>query len=243
VVRTRAARACLGLGVALAVAAGLRMLSGDGGVSVPTRADIASIRFDRTVAGASVGAALAVAGALLQAILRNPLASPFILGLTSGAGLGVVIWTYIGYATTGALLLTGPPVAPALVGAFAALGVVYALAQKRGAPEPTALILVGVIISVICAAVTTFVQHLMPDRGMAVYTRWVMGSISDDTGWRTLWAIAAVTVAGGAWATALGRELDAASMSDDEARSVGVSLGRLRAIAVQIGRASCRERV
>ena len=178
--------------------------------------------------------ALGVAGALLQAILRNPLASPFLLGLTSGAGLGVVIATYIAYLTTGAILLSGPPIGPVLLGSFAALGIVVLLSQRRGSIEPTALVLVGVIVSVVCAAMTTFVQHLMPDQGMAVYTRWVMGAISQGTPMPTLYIVAGATLLGVVWAMTLGNDLDAAALSDDEARSVGVSLGRLRAVCVML---------
>ncbi len=216
------------------IAIALRFSIGSEGFALPNRADVWSLRLTNVVAGVSVGMALGVAGALLQAILRNPLASPFLLGLTSGAGLGVVVATYITYLATGAILMSGPPVFAVLLGSFGALGLVYLLSQRRGTPEPTSLVLVGVIVSVCCAALTSFIQHLMPDQGMAVYTRWVMGAISAETGTVTLWTVAGATVAGTLWAMTLGDDLDAAALSDDEARSVGVSLGRLRAVSVLI---------
>lgn len=228
----RSTIACAWLGAALLASVVLRLLSQKHGLGFPEGADVFALRWERVVAGVSVGAALGIGGALLQAILRNPLASPFLLGLTSGAGLGVVIATYAAFLATGSILLAGAPIAPVLLGAFGALGLVYLLAQRGGTPEPTSLVLVGVIVSVLCAALTTFFQHLLPAQGMAVYTRWVMGSISSDTDGWLLYTVLGATGAGVAWAMSMGRELDAAALTDDEARSVGVALGSLRARCV-----------
>ena len=230
----RSVTACAVLGVVALLAVALRLAVGESGFSLPDRVDVWSIRSSRALAGVSVGAALGVAGMLLQAILRNPLASPFLLGLTSGAGLGVVVATYAAFITTGSVALSGPPVVAVLIGSFGALALVYALSQRRGVPEPTHLVLVGVIVSVICAALTTFIQQLMPDRGMAGYTRWVMGAISDDTYGAQRYLISASVAACVAWAVTLGSRWDAAAVSDDEARSVGGELGRLRALSVLI---------
>ena len=232
--RSRSVTACAVLGAVTLLAVVLRLTIGEGGFALPTRGDVWSIRASRALTGVGVGSALGVAGMLLQAMLRDPLASPFLLGLTSGAGLGVVIATYVAFLTTGAVALAGPPVGAVLIGSFGALGLVYALSQRRGVPEPTHLVLVGVIVSVICAALTTFVQQLMPDRGMAVFTRWVMGAISDETYGPQLWLICTLIGACVCWAVTLGDQLDAAALSDDEARSVGVALGRLRALCVLI---------
>jgi iron complex transport system permease protein len=225
------------LALALLLAALLRLTSSSAFDSAGGLLDWpdATIHWDlrgrRCVAAIAIGLSLAVAGVLLQSILRNPLASPFILGLTSGAGLGIVIAMYVGFAATGAIVASSAPLGPALLGAFGALALVYTLSQRRGLIDPSTLILVGVIVSVVCGAVGTFFQHLLPDAGMAVYTRWVMGSISEDSSWWQLGLVASIGLIGTALAAWLGPALDAASLSDDEARSVGVQLGPLRLAA------------
>ncbi len=218
----------LSLAFLLATAVFLRLCAGTEGLSWSPDPFIMNLRWLMVASAATVGAALAVSGALLQAILRNPLASPFILGLTSGAGLGIVIATYAGYLATGAIVALHPPVWVAVLGAFAALTIVFLLSQRNALIDPVRLVLVGVIVSIICGAATTFVQFLLPDQGMAVYTRWVMGAISADTPWPRLTFVAIVTILATVVAITLGRALDSASLSDDEAASVGVRLPALR---------------
>lgn len=207
----------------------MRMLASPEGLALPLDGIEWDLRGRRAMSGVAVGASLAVAGVFLQALLRNPLAEPAVLGLTSGAGLGVVVWIYIAYQATGAIVQYHAPIAPALLGSLGALAIVGGLGQRRGIIEPITLILVGVVVSLICGAGILFVQHLMPDRGVAMASRWVMGSLSDDIeiGWILgVAGLALVSVTVGAW---LGPSMDAAIMSEDEARSVGVLLGALRA--------------
>ncbi len=186
------------------------------------------LRSQRVVAAAIVGAALAASGVLLQALLRNPLAAPGILGLTSGAGLAVSIHIYIGYLATGAIVQYSPPIYAALLGSLAALGIVYALGQRRGLIDPLSLILTGVVVGLIASAATIFILQLMPDRGWAAGFRWLLGSLSDDVAWRRLLFPGAVTLAGVALAFRLGPAMDAASFSEDEARTIGVPIAPLR---------------
>lgn len=220
------------LGVLTAAVAGvivLRLGVGPDGLEWPRDAMEWELRGTRAASGAAVGAALAVAGVFLQALLRNPLAEPAVLGLTSGAGLGVVVSLYVGYLATGTMLLYRPPAEAALLGALGALGLVGALGQRRGVLEPFSLILTGVIVSLICGAGIVFLQHLLPDQGMAMASRWTFGAISDDVPRSWIIAVAllaACCVAGG---VRFGGALDAATLSEDEARSLGVRLGLLRA--------------
>jgi len=225
---------CLGA----AVAAGLVRLSvGPGGLAWPADPDILEIRLARLGAGAAVGACLAVAGVFLQSLLRNPLASPDLLGLASGAGLGIVIAAYVAYAVLGTqadqfgrpTIPQGPRTLPALAGSFAALALIWVLAQRRGRLEPVSLILIGVMVSIMASAASTFVARLMPDTGFAAM-RWMLGWIADFTPPAHVavgLGCAAGGVALGLW---LGPAMDAASLSDDEARSVGVRLGLLRTL-------------
>lgn len=212
----------------------VRFLLGSDGIGFTSNPVIMTLRSERIVSALCVGASLGVAGALLQAILRNPLASPFLLGLTSGASLGVTAWTAGTYLLTGSVLGGVLPIAPAMAGAFIALGLVYALSSQRGVPEPTTLILVGVIVTIVCGAITSFLQQLLPDQGLASIMRWGMGALSDDVPLSLRLIVAGATIGGTLWAVRLGPMLDVAALPDDEAQSVGVSLGGLRARAVLI---------
>lgn len=175
-----------------------------------------------------IGAALGVAGLLLQSMLRNPLASPYIIGVSSGAGLAIAAVAWVGYLMTGRVAADGIPVLAPVFGAVGTLGLVYWLSRRRGAIDPTALVLTGIIVSLTFGAVTTLFQSLLPDRGMAMFTRWVMGTIRTDTEWSGIVMLLVVTVMGTAGAWALGPRMDAMMLSDDEARSVGVRIGAVR---------------
>lgn len=214
--------------LAVVAAAALRLLADPDGIGLPRNAIEWQIRGSRLLAALTIGSALSAAGVLLQALLRNPLAAPSLLGLTSGASLGVMLWIYAAFLTTGAIATAGPPIAAAAVGSLATLGVVYAVAQRRGAVDPLRLILVGVVVSILCGAASMLLQHLLPDQGLAVSMRWLLGSIDDDA--RPIWigGVAVFTSMCIAVAMWFGPSMDAASLGEDEAISVGVRVGALR---------------
>ena len=187
----------------------------------------AHLRWTALAVGATVGAGLAVCGVILQALLRNPLAEPFILGLSSGAGLGVMAAMYAAYALGFAWFGESQTI-PAVVGASAALAIVYMLGQRRGVLDPVSLVLVGVIVSTICGAGIMFFQHLVPTGLRGQFTLWLMGNINEGISRTTLVIAASFTVLGSIVGVAMGRAMDAATLGDDEARSIGLSIGRLR---------------
>ncbi len=231
----RPAQKALGL-AAIAAAAGavavLRLLIDReplGGLALALpRPEYAWLRWTALGVGAIAGSTLATAGVLLQALLRNPLASPFVLGISAGAGLGVMAAMYVVHLTgwTESWLLTG--MGPAILGALASLGVVYAIAQRRGWLDPVALVLVGVIVSSICGALIMLLQHLVPTGLNTEITRWMMGRIQESTSRGVLAGAGTLCVVGLLVAGVLGRAMDAATLGDDEARSVGLSLRPLR---------------
>lgn len=190
--------------------------------------EYAAFRWTSMLVGVTVGVSLAVSGVLLQALLRNPLASPFILGVSSGAGLGVMITRYIEHVAERTLALPGGDMLPALAGGGAALIVVYLLGRRRGWLDPVSLVLVGVIISTICGALIMFFQHLVPMGLRGDLITWMMGHISEVTKPAILIGNGALAALGLIVGLALGRAMDAATLADDEARSVGVNLGPLR---------------
>ncbi|MGP1272194.1 MAG: FecCD family ABC transporter permease [Phycisphaerales bacterium] len=215
------------LAIALAGAVLWRLAVGGGGLAFADDPAIGVIRWLRVVSGAGVGASLAVAGVMLQSLLRNPLASPDLLGLSAGASLAIMIAAYTGYRATGSLVPVAEPL-PAVAGSLGALVLVYTASQRRGFLDPVTLILVGVIAGIIFGSAASLVRQLLPDGGFQA-SRLLLGRLTDDTPWSLAWAVLAGACAGvviGLW---LGPRMDAASMSDDEAASVGVPIGALRA--------------
>jgi iron complex transport system permease protein len=226
--------------VALAAAAvGLRLLvvrtPGDGWLLGWPGEPIAGFRLGAAGAAAAAGAALGVAGAVLQGLLRNPLASPFVLGVTSGAGTGVAL-AALAAASAGAAAPAGQALAvPATAGAVAALGATLFLARRHGAVDPTTLVLGGVIVGAVCAAVTTVSEALLPPDRRGLLMGWMFGRVPEVPEPAALRACAAAACGLAALGTWWGRSIDAAAMSDDEARSVGVNLGLVRTVLL----ASC----
>ncbi|MDG2201417.1 MAG: iron ABC transporter permease [Phycisphaerales bacterium] len=196
--------------------------------------DWMQFRLTAMLTGIIVGGSLALAGALLQTMLRNPLASPFILGVSSGAGLGIMVMAWLVYISgSPATSLPGQWWPSALAGAMAALVVVYSLGRRsggggRGWLDPVALVLVGVVVSTICAGGMMFFQHLVPTGLRGQFTTWLMGSIPEYvSSWRLIFS-AALAIVAFLYAMGQTRRLDLCLLSDDEANSLGVALGPLR---------------
>lgn len=223
----RALWTLLALGVLLAVAAWARLLVGGDGLAWPDDPVLRELRVARVLAGAAVGGSLALAGVLLQCLLRNPLASPDLLGLSTGAGLGVSVAMLVGYRATGTAPTGAGMELPALAGAVAALALTYAISRRRGGLDPATLILVGVIIAILCGAGIRLAHHLLPDRGLSA-ARWLFGAIHDDLSPLRLAIAGGLTVVAMGLSAWFGPMLDAASLSEEEATSVGVPIGRLR---------------
>jgi iron complex transport system permease protein len=192
---------------------------------------IGHIRAPRTLGAALVGALLGLSGAIAQGVFRNPLADPYLLGTAAGAGLGVVLVlaaAALGGATlslaTAAWIERVGLVSAAFVGALA--GVTLTLALARGAVQTLRLLLAGVVIGVLLGAVSDLITVVSPDalRGKQAF---MLGSTS-FLGWNAL----ALLLAGLALLLALARRharaLDALTLGDDSATSLGLNLGRLR---------------
>ncbi|MEO1716043.1 MAG: iron ABC transporter permease [Planctomycetota bacterium] len=213
--------------VVLVAACALRLMVGGVSFGLAGEPLIAELRWLRVVCGVGVGGSLAVAGVMLQSLLRNPLASPDLLGLSAGAGLAVMIVAYAGYLATGSIVPAAASPAAATVGSLAALALVYGLSQRRGLMEPVTLILVGVIVGIVLGSASSIVRQLLPDGGFQA-SRLLLGRLSDDTPWPLAWGVLSAGVVGAAVGAWLGPAMDAASMGDDEAASVGVSIRGLR---------------
>lgn len=191
---------------------------------------LTEIRLPRTLLAVLVGAALGASGAALQGYLRNPLAEPGIIGISSGAGLGAVLAIHSGAAAALALAL---PLC-GLVGAAVATALVLLLAGRHGGA--LTLILAGVAVSSAATALMSLALSLAPNPFAAVeIVYWLLGSLADRS-LEHVWLSAPFILAGLAILLRLGPSLDALALGEDGARNLGVTLGPLR-IAIVCGAA------
>ena len=178
------------------------------------------LRLPRVLTAAAVGAGLAIAGAVMQAITRNPLADPYLLGLSSGASLGAVTVLLLGAA----VLL---PLA-AFLGAMLALGLTLLLASSLGAITPTRTVLAGLAVSSLASAVTSLVIFWMvTGDSYREILGWLLGSLAGAR-----WPAVAIAVTGlvvaGIPIMLVGRLLDAFTFGDVSAASLGVNVSATR---------------
>jgi len=203
----------------------------DGAVTLSwPRGQVLELRLNAVLVASIAGIALGVSGVLLQALLRNPLASPFILGISSGAALGVMLAMYLATAIGWTWLSSTSNAVPALVGALVVLVIVFTLGQRRGWLDPLSLVLTGVVVSAICGALIMFLHHLVPAGLRSDLITWMMGHINQGVSGLTVGSSAAVAVVCVVGSVAMGRAMDAATLVEEEARSVGVALGPLRLV-------------
>ena len=199
----------------------------------PDRSILVGLRLPRVLLGALVGAALAAAGVALQALLRNPLAEPFVLGVSGGAALGgtaaLAAAAAVGPSSAlGAAVGSGTSVAlGASVGAAASTALVFALGRIGGRLVPEAALLVGVVFNAFAAGVITVVKVMVPPEEAARLLYWLMGAVGYATP-GTLAAGALLVGVAVAVLVAASAQLNLLSLGDDEASSLGVEVGRSR---------------
>ncbi|MER6010650.1 FecCD family ABC transporter permease [Streptomyces bluensis] len=202
----------------------LRHLMGDTGGLDPLQDQIVwDLRLPRVLVAAVVGAGLSVIGVGLQALVRNPLADPYMLGITPGASLGAVLVLAIGSAALNGLGVTG--------GAFAAavltMAAVFLIAQRTGQLTDTRLILAGVAVGYLAVAATSFVQLQTNPSQLAGIMFWIMGSLA-GAAWADLRIPTIALALGVIWLFTQGRALNALMIGDDAAAGLGVDVHRLR---------------
>jgi iron complex transport system permease protein len=210
------ARGAVSISLALVIAA----LRGNGD---PTAvAIVRDLRLPRVLLGALVGAGLGASGAALQGSLRNPLAEPYLLGVSGGAAVGAVIVFALGITSTGAVTLA------AFVGSVMAVVLALAVSRvgARGArTDLRTLLLAGVIVGAFANATIMVALASSEPNSVRGALFWMMGSASDAT-WRGVsWLAASIAVAGGAliyWA----REIDVLALGEETAASLGIDAER-----------------
>lgn len=186
-----------------------------------------SIRFPRIVLGLMVGAALGVAGGVMQAVFSNPLAEPGIIGVSSGASVGASLAMVFAPA---ALAGFGVPLAAFISGLAAAL-LVYFLARSGGRAEVLTLVLTGIAVTAVCGAITSMATYVAPTTARDQIVFWQMGSLNGAT-WTQVATVTVIATIGIVWAWSIAPGLDALALGENAAGHVGINVQVLRISAI-----------
>ncbi len=193
------------------------------------------IRMPVVIGAALVGAALAVAGALFQGMLRNPLADPFLIGTSSGAALGATVAFVLPLDTVyGALF----PITPifAFIGAMLAVLFVYAIARTGSHTPVVTLLLAGVVVNAVLVALQTLILTLsqFSNLGLQALFNWVSGGIA-VTSWPPVFVVGGIILAGIIVSLALAGGLDAFALGEEGAAHLGLHVERRKFIIIMLG--------
>jgi iron complex transport system permease protein len=179
---------------------------------------VRNLRLPRALAGFACGGLLALAGALLQVLLRNPLADPYVLGISGGAGVGAMLAILFGLGLAG---VNGS----AFIGALSAMFIVFGLAHGDGSWTQTRLLLTGIIVASGCGAAIALMLSVAPDQKLRGMLFWLMGDLSQASDPRlVLGVLAAILLL----ALPFARELNLLTRGADMAQTLGVQVSRLR---------------
>ena len=200
----------------------IRHLTGGTANTVDDRI-IWAFRAPRVLLAALIGAGLSVAGAALQTLVRNPLADPYVLGVSSGASLAAV-----------AVILLGSPILASLgvslaafIGAVVTMLAVMAIGQRAGRFSPSRLVLAGVAIGALASSVTSYLQIKADPQQLQGVIFWLLGTVSGAT-WSDLGIPSLAVLLGTAWLLVQARRLNALLMGEESAVALGVDVNRFR---------------
>jgi iron complex transport system permease protein len=207
----------------------LCLLFGASGVGVPASEAILIARLHRVLCGFVVGAALSCAGVILQAVLRNPLAEPYVLGVSGGAGLGAAVAIVSGLAGYGVAMMP----AMAFIFAVVTLTAVYLLARTDGEPTVYGLILSGVIVSAMCSSLLMFLVSRASHDGLRTIMWWMLGSLQVSSANLLIVCSAVIGLATTA-AWCMSKELNALTLGKEAAHYVGFRSDVIVGIALAI---------
>ena len=190
-----------------------------------------NLRLPRAITAILAGAALSVSGLMMQTLFRNPLAGPYILGVSSGAGLGVAIVTMASTMIGFRLMAFGQVAvaAAAVLGALAVLLLVLAVAHK--VKNNVSLLIVGLMIGSIAGALVNLIQNFANPDALKLFIVWTLGSLS-SVGWTELLILAVVLAVGAILVLFLVKPLNGLLLGENYARSLGVNVERTRTAIV-----------
>lgn len=186
-----------------------------------------TVRLPRIVLAVCVGAALAVSGALMQALFTNPLAEPGVIGVSSGAAVGAALAIASGAASASVAVV---PAAAFCTGIATTL-LIYHLASSRGRAQAVTLVLTGVAVNAVAGAVISVAVYTAPTTARDQIVFWQMGSLNGAV-WTHVAVVAPLTCAGAAAALLLAPRLDVLALGERSARQVGLDTGVLRLLVV-----------
>ncbi len=186
------------------------------------------VRIPRIILAALVGAALAGAGVIFQALLRNPLADPYILGISSGAGLGAIFAVLSGFGWT--LWGRSPIAIFAFVGALGTVWLVWGIGRLTGKYHVTGLLLAGVVVNAFFSAAIMFLASIAKSQQFYATVFWLMGNMMEED-FFVLWVGGGGITAGLAALFLLGPQLNIISIGSQDARSIGVPVERIELAA------------
>jgi iron complex transport system permease protein len=194
----------------------------------PEETDVArvilwDVRFPRVMMGLLVGASLAITGAALQALVRNPLADPYVLGISSGAALGATVGLALGLGTLMGGI--GLPLC-AFLGGGVSIVLVYTIAISQGQLSVHTLLLAGVIINAVCSALMMFVTSILNPASLYRVVVWLMGTLSAPSQ-MALMGVGACVVSAIVWLLHYSRALNLLATGEDASRSLGVDSDRV----------------
>jgi iron complex transport system permease protein len=188
------------------------------GADTPARQIVLDLRLPRALAGFACGGLLALAGSLMQVLLRNPLADPYVLGISGGAGVGALTAMLLGLAAIGVAGLS-------FVGALAAMLLVFGLAHGDGSWTQTRLLLTGVVVAAGCGAIVALILSIAPEQKIHGMLFWLMGDLSQAVDpLPALAVLAAATLV----ALPFARELNLLARGAEQALALGVAVPTLR---------------
>lgn len=190
---------------------------------------LGQIRLPRLIMGVLVGAVLAVCGVAMQGLFRNPLADPGLVGVSSGAALGAAL-AIVGLANMGQVAEVLSPyvlVVSAFLGGLIVTTVVYQLARREGEIRLSTMLLAGIALNALAAAMIGLLTYLADDATLRSLTFWNLGSLNGAT-YARLWPLLVITVFIVCWIPRRAKALNALLLGDSEARHLGVRVERLK---------------
>jgi iron complex transport system permease protein len=195
-----------------------------------TRDIVVRIRMPRVVLAILIGGGLSLAGATFQALLRNPLAEPYILGISGGASVGAVIVLAFGFVSAGSWAL---PLA-AFAGALVAIGLVFRVATATGhAMDVRVLLLAGVVVAAFFSACIAFILSISPARTVQSAVLWIMGSLA-AADWTSVVLTAAYTLPAALLLVGLARPLNLMAIGEETAHYLGTDVEGVKRLSLAI---------
>ncbi|MGV9184079.1 FecCD family ABC transporter permease [Arcanobacterium canis] len=188
-----------------------------------------TIRFPRIALGVLVGAALAVAGTIMQAVFSNPLAEPSVIGVSSGAAVGASAAIVFFPSALAGFAVPLSAFACGLIASF----VVYTLARSNGRANVLNLVLTGIAVTAVCTALTSIATYIAPTTARDQIVFWQMGSLSGAT-WKQVCVVGIIVVIGAVVSFFIAGQLDTLALGESAAGHLGIHVQRLRIIAIVV---------